>query len=156
MSDGIFSTVMTVLVLSLRVPVIASGLTPRSVLPVFHGLGGLAPIIVGYVLRFFLLAILWICNHNVFHYVNRVDRPLLWWNTLFLLTIGFIPFSTALIGRYPLVLLPVVIYGVNVIATSLCMMGLLSYLTRNELLIPEHDEKIMNRIRARWSTGPVT
>ena len=102
-----------------------------------------------------LLAVLWISHHSVFHYVTRVDRPLLWLNTFFLLTIGFLPFSTALIGRYPQVQVPVIIYGVNIIATSFCMLGILSYSTRNDLLIvPEHDKRVVQRIRTRWRTGP--
>ena len=156
LTDGIFATVMTVLVLTLSVPVIASTVIGSQLSSdVFTGLEGLAPNILGYVLSFLLLAVLWISHHNVFHYITRVDRPLLWLNTLFLLTIGFLPFSTALIGRYPQVQVPVVIYGANVIGTSLTMQGILSYTTRNKLLVvPEHDEGIMQRIRARWRTGP--
>ena len=154
--DGIFATVMTVLVLSLSVPVIASSITGSQLLSeVVVDIEALWPNILGYVLSFLLLAVLWISHHNVFHYVTRVDRPLLWLNTLFLLTIGFLPFSTALIGRYYQEQLPVIIYGANVIATSFCMLGILSYSARNGLLVvPEHDERVMQRIRARWRIGP--
>ncbi len=156
LTDGIFATVMTVLVLSLSVPVMASGVTGLKLSSEVVGdIVTLWPDIVGYVLCFLLLAVLWISHHSVFHYVTRVDRPLLWLNTLFLLTIGFLPFSTALIGRYPEVQVPVIIYGANIIATSFCMLGILSYSTRNSLLVvPEHDERVMKRVRARWRTGP--
>ena len=156
LTDGIFATVMTVLVLSLSVPVIASNITGSQLsLDVVLGIEGLWPNILGYVLSFLLLAVLWISHHNVFHYVTRVDRPLLWLNTLFLLTVGFLPFSTAIIGRYYEQQLPVIIYGVNVIATSFCMLGILSYSARNGLLVvPEHDKRLVDRIRARWRTGP--
>jgi uncharacterized membrane protein len=97
LTDGIFATVMTVLVLTLSVPVITGG---ASNLEVAFDILVLAPNIIGYVLSFLLLAVLWISHHNVFHYMTRVDRPLLWLNTLFLLTIGFLPFSTALTGKY--------------------------------------------------------
>ena len=50
---------------------------------------------------------------------------------------------------------PVIIYGANIIATSFCMLGILSYSARNNLLVvPEHDKRVMQRIRARWRTGP--
>jgi uncharacterized membrane protein len=153
LTDGIFATVMTVLVLSLSVPVIASG---ASNLEVALDIGQLFPNIVGYVLSFLLLAVLWISHHNIFHYVTRVDRPLLWLNTLFLLTIGFLPFSTALMGKYNPLQLPVVIYGANIIATSICMLTILSYSTRTGLLaVPAQDERVMARIRSRWRTGPI-
>jgi uncharacterized membrane protein len=156
LTDGIFATVMTVLVLSLSVPVIASDVTGSKLSSeVFTDIEALWPDILGYVLSFLLLAVLWTSHHSVFHYVTRVDRPLLWLNTLFLLTVGFLPFSTALIGRYPEVQVPVIIYGANIIATSFCMLGILSYSARNSLLVvPEHDERVLQRIRARWRTGP--
>ena len=155
LTDGIFATVMTVLVLSLSVPVVTiSGSGSQLSSEVFTNIEGLLPNLLGYVLSFLLLAVLWTSHHNVFHYITRVDRPLLWLNTIFLLTIGFIPFSTSLIGRYPLVQVPVVIYGTNIVATGLSMLAILSYSASGKLMIvPEHEEGIMGRIRTRWRQG---
>ena len=153
LTDGIFATVMTVLVLSLGVPVIASGATNADVA---YDLGMLVPNILAYILGFLLLAVLWISHHNIFHYMSRVDRPLLWLNTLFLLTIGFLPFSTALVGKYPQFQAPEIIFGANFIAISVFMLSILSYSSRTGLLVvPERDERNMARIRSRWRTGPV-
>ena len=111
LTDGIFATVMTVLVLTLSVPVIASGASNAQVATDIEAPG---PNILAYVLGFLLFAVLWISHHNIFHYMTRVDRPLLWLNTLFLLTIGFLPFSTALVGKYPHFQVPVVTFGANI------------------------------------------
>jgi uncharacterized membrane protein len=153
LTDGIFATVMTVLVLSLSVPVITGGATNAEVAT---SIEALTPNILAYVLGFILLAVLWISHHNIFHYMIRVDRPLLWLNTLFLLTIGFLPFSTALVGKYPQFQVPEVIFGANIIAISICMLSILSYSGRTGLLVvPQRDERIMARVRSRWRTGPV-
>jgi uncharacterized membrane protein len=153
LTDGIFATVMTVLVLSLSVPVITGGATNAEVAT---SIEALTPNILAYVLGFILLAVLWISHHNIFHYMIRVDRPLLWLNTLFLLTIGFLPFSTALVGKYPQIQVPEVIFGANIIAISICMLRFLSYSGRTRLLVvPQRDERIMARVRSRWRTGPV-
>ena len=153
LTDGIFATVMTVLVLSLSVPVITGGATNAEVAT---DIEALAPNILAYILGFLLLAVLWISHHNIFHYMTRVDRPLLWLNTLFLLTVGFLPFSTALVGKYPQFQAPEVIFGSNIIAISVFMLGILSYSSRTGLLVvPERDERIMARVRSRWRTGPV-
>ncbi len=153
LTDGIFATVMTVLVLSLSVPLIVPGSTNADVAKV---LAMLVPNIVSYVLGFLLLAVLWISHHNIFHYMTRVDRPLLWLNTLFLLSIGFLPFSTALMGRYHDLQIPVIIFGANIIATSVCMLSILSYSSRTGMLVvPERDERVMGGIRSRWRTGPL-
>jgi uncharacterized membrane protein len=144
---------MTVLVLSLSVPVITGGATNAEVAT---SIEALTPNILAYVLGFILLAVLWISHHNIFHYMIRVDRPLLWLNTLFLLTIGFLPFSTALVGKYPQIQVPEVIFGANIIAISICMLRFLSYSGRTRLLVvPQRDERIMARVRSRWRTGPV-
>src|ERR1700680_4108532 len=102
LSDGIFGTVMTVLVLSLSVPIVTSTSLPAENSQLFDELKGLIPDILSYVISFAILGTYWIRHHTMFHYVVRVDRVLLWLNILFLMTIGFIPFSTALIGRYAL------------------------------------------------------
>ena len=157
LSDGIFATVMTVLVLSLSVPVIT---TPesRSALnaDVTAYVVALGPNILGYVLSFLLLAVMWVSHHNIFHYLKKVDRTLIWLNIVFLLSVGFVPFSTALLGRYPTLQLPVVVYGANVVGIALAMLGFLQYASRNGLLVAEgREEELVKRIMDRWRLGLV-
>jgi len=157
LSDGIFATVMTVLVLSLSVPVIATPVSSSELsADVAASLVFLAPNILSYVLSFLLLAVMWVSHHNIFHYLKRVDRQLIWLNIIFLLAVGFVPFSTALLGRYPLLQLSVIIYGANVIGIALSMLGFLAYSAQNRLLVAEgHDEVLVRRIMGRWRIGSV-
>ena len=142
LSDGIFATVMTVLVLSLTVPVIATASSPSELnADVTAYVIGLTPDILGYVLSFLLLAVMWVSHHNIFHYLKKVDRTLIWLNIIFLLAVGFVPFSTALLGRYPLLQLPIIIYGANVVGIALSMLGFLRYASRNGLLVAEGREE---------------
>jgi uncharacterized membrane protein len=155
LSDGIFATVMTVLVLSLSVPVIA---TPESSsalnADVTTDVIALGPNILGYVLSFLLLAVMWVSHHNIFHYLRKVDRTSIWLNIIFLLSVGFVPFSTALLGRYPLLQLPVIIYGVNVVGIAASMLGFLGYSWKSGLLVAEgHDSVLVQRIIGRWRIG---
>jgi len=89
LADGIFATVMTVLGLCLRVPVIAA---PES----------LVQRVLVYVLSFVIFAVYWVGHHFEFEYVPRTDRPFIWLNDLFLLCIGLLRLTTALLGRFPL------------------------------------------------------
>jgi uncharacterized membrane protein len=157
LSDGIFATVMTVLVLSLSVPLITPQPPPSELAAdVTTEVMNLAPNILSYVLSFLLLAIMWVSHHNIFHYLRRVDRPLIWLNIIFLLSVGFVPFSTALLGRYPLLQLPIVIYGANVLGIAFSMLGFLGYAAKNRLLVAEgHDEVLVGRIMGRWRIGTV-
>jgi len=70
--------------------------------------------------------------------------------------VGFVPFSTALLGRYPTLQLPVVIYGANVVGIALAMLGFLQYASRNGLLVAEgREEELVKRIMGRWRLGLV-
>jgi uncharacterized membrane protein len=157
LSDGIFATVMTVLVLTLSVPVIAGSLgTAQLSQDVDAAVQGLLPDILSYILSFLLLAVMWISHHYVFHYISRINRQLLWLNIVFLLTIGFIPFSTALLGRYPLVQLPVIIYGANVAGVAIAMQAFLYYAVRGKMLITEGNGRaLIDRIIFRWRLGVI-
>jgi len=95
---------MTVLVLSLSIPVIAPGASNAQIA---FDIGMLVTNILAYVLGFLLLAVLWISHHNIFHYVTRMDRPLLWLNHSLPCHHRFLPFPTALMGKYNLLQLPV-------------------------------------------------
>jgi uncharacterized membrane protein len=156
LTDGIFGTVMTVLVLSLSIPIIANSGVASENAQLTAYLNTLYSNVLSYVLSFTLLGTFWIRHHSMFHYVVRVDRILLWLNILFLMTIGFIPFSTALVGRYFYLQIPLVIYGANLIATSITSQFLWFYATGKKLLSSDLiDEKIMAKINRRIAFGPL-
>ncbi len=154
LSDGIFATVMTVLVLGLTVPVFIDSDLSKLNADVTGGLGLLAPNILSYVLSYLILTTMWISHHNIFHYVDRLNRPLTWLNALFLLTIAFIPFSTTLMGRYPEVQVTVIIYGLNIVGVALSMQAFLYYARRSGLLVAEGQHGMfIKRIETRWRVG---
>jgi uncharacterized membrane protein len=157
LTDGIFGTVMTVLVLSLTVPVITSHSITIENTELISSFSGLLPDVLSYILSFAILGAFWIRHHMMFYFVVKVDRILLWLNILFLLTIGFIPFSTALIGRYPNLQLSLIIYGTNLIATSVTSIFLWSYAQKRKLLSSDRlDEEIMTRVNRRMAAGPLS
>ena len=62
-------------------------------------------------MSFIILGMVWIGHHAQFHFIRRVNRPLLWINIFYLLCVAFVPFATAFLARYPLQPVAVVIYG---------------------------------------------
>lgn len=152
LSDGIFATVMTVLVLSLSIPTIV-GSSDSAVTTYLLGLG---PTILSYVMSFLILAVFWVRHHNIFHFISRIDNPLIWLNMLFLLSVGFVPFSTELIGRFWNTEVSTIVYGANLIASGVCMQGIWLYSVKNKLLVVDGlDEKVMTRINRRLTGGPI-
>ena len=151
LTDGIFATVMTVLVLGLSLPQVGlseSGLEGEIV--------NLSPHILAYVFSFVVLGVYWIGHHNQFHYIKRTDRVFLWVNILFLLTIGFVPFSTSLLGLYPFSPTAVRIYGVNLAATGLALYTVWWYATSQHRLVEKDlDPHIVTLAQNRTLIGPV-
>lgn len=152
LTDGIFATIMTVLVLSLSIPTITRA-TDQEITSYVLGLG---PIVLGYVLSFLILAVFWVRHHNMFYFVSRVDSTFLWLNIVFLLTIGFVPFSTELLGKFWYSETSIIVYGSNLIATGLTMQVMWSYAAEKKLLVADGlDEKMLSRVNKLLLGGPL-
>jgi uncharacterized membrane protein len=96
------------------------------------------PTLLAYVLTFLNLGVYWVGQHNQFHYIRMTDRILLWINILFLMLVSLLPFSTALLGRYPELQLPYILYGLNIIAAGVTMFLHWRYATKYHRLT-DHD-----------------
>ena len=94
-SDGVFAIAITLLVLEIRVPSGAQLAEPQKLI---EALGALWPSYVGYIISFVTIGIIWANHHNLFRLVGRVSHGVILANLLLLLTIGFLPFPTALLA----------------------------------------------------------
>jgi uncharacterized membrane protein len=110
-SDGVFAIVITLLILDIRIPDV-----PYSVLG--RALVALAPSVMAYVLSFIIIGIYWVSHHISLQPIRKIDRVFLWLNILLLLFISFIPYPTALLGKYPFKALPIIIYGMDLMACN--------------------------------------
>lgn len=120
-SDGVFAIVITILILNIHLPDNAStqnlGMALRS----------LAPNILAYATSFILIGLYWIAHHTSFHHIHKVNGVLLWLNMLLLLFVSFMPFPASLLGKYPTEPVPLMIYGINLIAANAMAFGMTWY-----------------------------
>lgn len=152
LSDGVFAITMTLLVLEIRVPVIEGAAVARE-LP--GHLLAMWPKFAAYVISFITLGVYWVGHHLQFASIHRADRNLLWINILFLLCTGFVPFTAAMMGEYWREPLPVVLYGVNLIAASLMIWVHWVYASRGRRLIaPEIGDSIIHSASRVILMGP--
>jgi uncharacterized membrane protein len=98
LSDGVFSIVMTLLVLELRIPKMAPDISTADM---WHALVEIKAKLIGFLLSFLFVASLWFSHNQLFKLFDKVDNTMLWFNIFLLLVVCFIPFPTALIGEYP-------------------------------------------------------
>ncbi len=95
-SDAVFAIVITLLVLELKVPHLAERNEPA----LRHALLELFPRVVGFVVSFLIIGLMWIEHHRIFRYIEDYDGGLLWRNLLLLLCVSFVPFPTALFSEH--------------------------------------------------------
>jgi uncharacterized membrane protein len=94
-SDAVLAIAITLLVLEIRVPPAEDVADPDRLIA---ALGALWPSYLGYLISFVTIGIMWANHHNLFRLVDRVSHGLILGNLLLLLTIGFLPFPTALLA----------------------------------------------------------
>jgi len=94
LSDGVFAIAMSILVLNISVPTASAVSADRLASTLCQP----APQVLVYVVTFINLGVLWVGQHNQYHFIARADRWFLWINIAYLLLISFMPLSTALLG----------------------------------------------------------
>jgi uncharacterized membrane protein len=94
LSDGVLAIAVTLLVLDLHVPI------PHGTVDLAHELGREWPNFAAYAISFATIGIIWINHHAMIRRLQTVDHTILVLNLAVLLSIGLLPFSTALMAAY--------------------------------------------------------
>ncbi len=89
-SDGVIAIIITIMVLELKVPADAN----------VSALFELWPVLFGYVVSYFYIAVYWVNHHRLFSHARVVTNGLLWSNMLFLFSLSLLPFATAYLGEH--------------------------------------------------------
>lgn len=126
-SDGVFAIVITLLILDIKIPDVPPQILSAALIR-------LLPQLLTYFMSFFIVGLYWHLHHQVSAAVKYIDEPFIWLNLLWLLFVSILPFPTSLLGRYPLLPVPLTIYGINLILVNITGFVILAYLQRhNEL-----------------------
>jgi uncharacterized membrane protein len=154
-SDGVFAIAITLLVLEIRVP---SSDQLNDPLKLIKALGALWPSYVGYLLSFVTIGIIWANHHNLFRLVGRVSHGLVLANLLLLLTVGFVPFPTALLAatlETPSAQIGVLVYAATFVAVAIAFNVLWYEIrTRPGVLRPDVEAWSIAAISRSYRLGP--
>ncbi len=93
-SDGVFAIAITLLVIEIAVPEFGHG--PTAML---EALKEQWPSYVSYVIGFLAIGSVWVNHHHVFKYISGTNQPFLFVNVLFLMTVAFLPWVTAVLSE---------------------------------------------------------
>lgn len=93
LTDGVTAIAMTLLVLDIRLPeaIKESG-------PGWADLSAIREQLFGFALSFVVVALLWRAHAQKFRRLRRATGALFWLNTLFLLAVALVPFTTSLLA----------------------------------------------------------
>jgi uncharacterized membrane protein len=149
-SDGVFAIAATLLVLELRVPEHGEDLV--------RGLLDLWPAYLVYLVSFMTIGIIWVNHHTLLEHCRRADRRFLYLNLLLLMTVGIVPFPTALVGRYILAsrdaaTAALVVYGLGAVFIAVAFSGVFFYATASRRLVGDAAEA--RRLRADGRFFPI-
>ena len=147
-SDAIFAIAITLLVIEVHVP----RLEHVTEIGLANALLAQTTQYIGFVVSFFVIGRFWMGHHRAFAMLDRSDDTLMWRNLLFLMTIAFMPFPTALVSNYATTRVGVGVYAGWLILSGLLNLSVVRYLTRGPLLSPEAspDDARLAR-RSAWS-----
>ena len=151
-SDGVFAIVVTLLVLELRVPELVTTFTNADAL---NALYNMLPKFTGFIVSFVVIAIYWVNHHQLFQSLEYADRPLLWYNNFLLFWMCFIPFPTALIGEYPLKMVPVMLFGTVMTLAGISFNMMVRHCMKADLFKKTIPRSRLNKSAKRGSIGPV-
>ncbi len=153
-SDGIFAIIITLLVLDLKVPEITIATSSTEL---FLALMNILPNFLSWLLSFFTIITIWINHHKIFEFLRSLNYYIFLINAFLLIFICFIPFPTALIGRYFNNKLAVFIYGITFGFMELSFYIMKEYIIRASFLLKDdiNKEKLKKESSYSFIVGPL-
>jgi uncharacterized membrane protein len=113
-SDAVIAVIITIMVLELHPPKVAT----------VPALLGLWPPFAIYLVSFLFLTTFWVNHRYLFSLMRRVDERVLWSNMALLFVLSLIPFSTAFVGQTRLAALSTAVYAVVLLLAGLAFASL--------------------------------
>jgi len=152
-ADGVIAIAITLLILDVKVPVVGG---PR----LGHALVHQWPSYAGYVVSFLTIGVIWVNHHHMFKLIERTNHAFLMMNVVFLMTIAFLPWPTALVAssiRDPAARRPATIaYGLTLVALAVMFNVVWRYASgRGHLLSSSVSPKLIAQSRRGYAVGPV-
>lgn len=150
-SDGVFAIAFALLVLEFHAPGLDVSLTAY--------LSSLWPSLLSYSMSFLLIGLVWANHHSMFVHIRRVDRPLLFLNTLLLADVAFMPFPTQLLAQAlrlrANVQTAALLYGLVLTIGGLFFNGIWLYAIWHRSLMSEKtSERYLHQVKRRFLIGP--
>ena len=151
-SDGVFAIAITLLIFNIK--------TPTDTSHLLASLLNLWPSYLAYVISFLLIGLLWANHHVMFEHIIQSDRLLMFVNTLLLMVVAFIPFTSSVLasafrnGAGESV--AIALYGGTLALGVLCFNWIWSHAYRAKLMDDHVTTERAQRMTRRILFGPIS
>jgi uncharacterized membrane protein len=136
LSDGVFAFAMTLIVLSLTVPLISQTGAAASG-PLAAALQSDWPKFLGYVFAFVMIAVWWVAHNRTFQYIARYNSTLVWLNMALLIEVAVMPFILNVYVDYNSTQTGVALFAASQVALGLTTTALWDYARHAKLMKPD-------------------
>jgi uncharacterized membrane protein len=137
LSDGVFAFAMTLLIVSVDIPVLTDDEARTRLVTEIRELW---PQILSFIIGFLVIGFLWGSHRRTFSRVRDYDEQLIKLNIALLLLIAFLPFPTGVLGEYGDLPFPAIFYSVIIAAISVIFIAILDHLDRHRELLTRRGE----------------
>lgn len=128
-SDGVIAIIITIMVLEISAP---AGAGMKSLLSIVPGL-------LSYLLSFLFVGVYWNNHHHLFQTLEKINAAILWTNLILLFLLSMFPVATAWMEQTGFSSLPIRVYAIVNLLTTLCYLGL------EKLIVSSTDCQDLNR-----------
>lgn len=128
-SDGVIAIIITIMVLEISAP---TGATFKALMTIVPGL-------LSYLLSFLFVGVYWNNHHHLFQTLKKVNVAILWTNLILLFLLSLFPVATAWMEQTDFSSLPIRVYALLNLLTTLCYLGL------EKLIVSSADCQDLNR-----------
>jgi uncharacterized membrane protein len=157
LSDGVFAFALTLIALSLAVPVVSPNIPSDRVSSnlaflLQHDYNAF----FGYAFAFVMIGIWWVVHHRTFQFIARYDSTLVWMNMAILLQIAVMPFVLSVFNDYGGTQTAVGLFAGIQVTLGISTTLIWDYARRAKLLRPNIPEPVAEFFTRRgWYTAGV-
>jgi TMEM175 potassium channel family protein len=148
-TDGVFSIIITILVLEISVP---ADLGEQGLRRALEEIG---PTLWAWVISFLIVGMYWVWHRDLFAQIRTVNRDVVWLNLVFLLPTSLIPFAAALLGEYSEEAIALRAYGVVLTLASFARVAMYWYVIRRPSLLFDTPTVRGRRLGLGLAAAPV-
>jgi uncharacterized membrane protein len=151
LSDAVFAVAMTLVILQVRIPEVSGSAASSELLA---RVGEMWPAFLAFLATFLLAGAFWYLQHLTFHFIRHTNHILIWLNLVFLMFVGVLPLSSAMLIRFPDQPVSHFFYFGNLLALGLMLNWHWYYAVRHCMVDPELDVEVTHRVSSRLRILP--